>query len=70
MLNEINSELEERLDSAAIEEMMIRTEVQMPAPIYHGAFDDAYNLMYDNYVRKAIEEQQQIEAREWNGEWK
>ena len=50
MLNEINSELEERLDSAAIEEMMIRTEVQMPHQI--------------------IEEQQQIEAREWNGEWK
>ena len=33
MLNETNSELEERLDSAAIEEVMERTEIQMPASI-------------------------------------
>lgn len=66
MLNETNSELQERSDNAAIEEMMERTDIQLPAPIYHRDFVDAYNLMYDNYVRKAIEEQQQIEAKEWN----
>lgn len=72
MLNETNSELEERSDSAAIEEMMERTDIQMPAPIYHRDFVDAYELMYDDYVyhreavRQAIEEQQRIEAKEWN----
>ena len=35
MLNETNSELEERSDKAAVEEMAIRSEVQLPAPIYH-----------------------------------
>ena len=35
MLNETNSELEERLDSAAIEEMAIRSEVQMSAQAYY-----------------------------------
>lgn len=72
MLNETNGELEERSDSAAVEEMMIRTEVQMPAPIYRGAFDDAYELMYDDYVyhmeavRQATKDQQRIEAEDWN----
>ena len=72
MLNETNSELEERSDKAAIEEMMARTEVQMPAPNYHDDFVDAYELMYDNYmnhqqaVKQAIKEQQRIEAKEWN----
>ena len=71
MLNETNSELQERSDKVAVDEMMIRTEVQMP-PIYHRDFDDEYELMYDNYVyhmeavRQAIEEQQRIEAKEWN----
>ena len=72
MLNETNSELEERLDSAAIEEMAIRSEVQLPAPIYHDDFVDAYRVMYDDYmdhrqaVKQAIAEQQEIEAKEWN----
>lgn len=68
MLNETNSELEERLDDLAVEEMQIRSEVQMPAPIYRGAFDDAYNLMYHDYMNRLIEEQE-IEAREWIGKW-
>ena len=66
MLNETNSELEERSDSAAIEEMRIRTEVQMPHQIYYGDFVDAYEVMYDYYMNRLIREQQQIEAKEWN----
>ena len=54
MLNETNSELEERLDSAAIEEMMIRTGVQMPASIYQEVYGDHMN------------HRQAIEAKEWN----
>lgn len=34
MLNETNSELQERSDDAAIEEMMERTDVQIPAQLY------------------------------------
>ena len=67
MLNETNSELEERLDSAAIEEMMKRTGVQIPARIYTGELDDAFDLLYvDYYDRRAIAEQQKIEDFEWN----
>lgn len=66
MLNETNSELEERLDSAAIEEMRARSGIQLPAPNYYEGYVDAYNLMYDNYMNRLIEEQQQIEAEEWN----
>ena len=72
MLNETNSELEERSDKAAADEMMVRTDIQIPAPIYHGDFVDAYEFMYDNYmnhqqaVKQAIEDQQRIEAEEWN----
>ena len=72
MLNETNSELEERSDSAAIEEMAIRSEVQLPAPIYHDDFVDAYEFMYDDYmnhrqaVKQAIEDQQRIVAMDWN----
>ena len=72
MLNETNRELEERSDDAAIEEMQIRSEVQMPNQIYYGDFVDTYEIMYDDYVyhmeavRQAIEEQQRIEAKEWN----
>lgn len=72
MLNETNSELQERSDKAAIEEMQARSDIQMPAPIYNGCFVDAYELMYDNYmshqqaVKQAIKEQQRIEAKEWN----
>ena len=66
MLNETNSELQERSDKAAIEEMMDRTDVQIPAPIYHD-FVDAYNLMYEDYMnRLLIEEQQAIADEEWN----
>ena len=57
MLNETNSELEERLDSAAIEEMQARSGIQMPAPIYHRDFVDAYELMYNDYINRLIEEQ-------------
>ena len=70
MLNETNSELEERSDSAAVEEMMKRTDVQIPARIYTGELEDAYNFMYKEYINYLITEQQAIEAREWNGEWK
>ena len=71
MLNETNSELEERLDKAAAYEMMIRTEEpQIPAQIYTGELEDAYNFMYKEYINYLITEQQAIEAREWNGEWK
>lgn len=72
MLNETNSELEERSDSAAIEEMLERTEIQMPASIYQGLYDEAYELMYDDYmnhqqaVKQAIKDQQRIEDFEWN----
>ena len=68
MLNETNRELEERSDSAAIEEMMVRTYIQIPAPIYHGDFVDAYEIMYDDYVyhMEAIKYQQRIEAEDWN----
>ena len=66
MLNETNSELQERSDKAAIEEMMDRTDVQIPAPIYHGDFVDAYNLMYEDYMNRLIEEQQAIADEEWN----
>ena len=72
MLNETNSELEERLDSAAIEEMAIRSEVQMSAQAYYDDLVDAYERMYDNYmdhrqaVKQAIAEKQEIEAKEWN----
>ena len=72
MLNETNSELEERSDKAAVDEMTIRTEVQMPHQIYYGDFVDAYELMYDDYmnhrqvVKQAIKEQQRIEAMDWN----
>ena len=66
MLNETNSELQERSDKVAVDEMMIRTEVQMP-PIYHRDFDDAYELMYEEYMDKLIAESQQaIEAMDWN----
>lgn len=54
MLNEPNSELQERSDSAAIEEMMDRTDIQMPAPIY---------------MNQLIAGQQQIEAEEWNNHY-
>ena len=57
MLNETNSELQERSDSAAIEEMMVRTDIQIPARIYTG---DEY------FERRAIAEQQEIAAKEWN----
>ena len=67
MLNEPNSELEERSDDAAIEEMMERTDIQLPAPNYHRDFVDAYELMYDDYIDKLIAEQQiEIEAKDWN----
>ena len=72
MLNETNSELEERSDKAAIEEMMIRTEVQMSAQAYYDDLVDAYERMYDDYmdhqrvVKQAIKEQQRIEAMDWN----
>ena len=72
MLNETNSELEERSDKAAIEEMMIRTEVQMSAQAYYDDLVDAYERMYDDYmdhqrvVKQAIKEQQSIEAMDWN----
>ena len=67
MLNETNSELEERSDDLAVQEMMDRTDVQMPAPIYHGAFVDTYELMYEGYINRLIEEQQiEIEAKDWN----
>lgn len=66
MLNETNSELEERSDDLAVEEMMDRTDVQIPAPIYHGDFVDAYNLMYEDYMNRLIGEQQQIADVEWN----
>lgn len=66
MLNETNSELEERSDDLAVEEMMDRTDVQIPAPIYHGDFVDAYNFMYENYMNRLIGEQQQIADVEWN----
>ena len=67
MLNETNSELEERLDDLAVEEMQVRSDIQMPAPIYHGAFDDAYEVMYDDYMSRLIEEQQRIADEEWYG---
>ena len=57
MLNETNSELEERSDKAAADEMMDRTDVQIPAPLYR---------IHEDYMDRLIEEQQQIEAREWN----
>ena len=72
MLNETNSELQERSDKDAADEMMIRTDIQLPAPIYHRDFVDAYELMYDDYVyhmeavKQAIEDQQRIEATDWN----
>ena len=66
MLNETNSELEERSDDLAVEEMMDRTDVQIPAPIYHGDFVDAYDLMYDDYMNRLIEKQQAIADEEWN----
>ena len=68
MLNETNSELQERSDKAAIEEMMIRTEEpQIPARIYTGELEDALDLMYDDYMDQLIAEQiQEIEARDWN----
>ena len=68
MLNETNSELEERLDKAAAYEMMIRTEEpQIPARIYTGELEDALDLLYGDYFdRMAIAEQQKIEDFEWN----
>ena len=66
MLNETNSELEERSDDLAVEEMMDRTDVQIPAPIYHGDFVDAYDLMYEDYMNRLIEKQQAIADEEWN----
>ena len=66
MLNETNSELQERSDKAAIEEMMVRTEVQMPHQIYYGDFVDAYDLMYEDYMNRLIEKQQAIADEEWN----
>lgn len=66
MLNETNSELQERSDKAAADEMMDRTDVQIPAPIYHDDFVDAYEIMYNAYMDRLIGEQQQIEAEEWN----
>ena len=67
MLNETNSELEERSDSAAVEEMMKRTDVQIPARIYTGELEDALDLLYGDYFdRMAIAEQQKIEDFEWN----
>ena len=56
MLNEPNSELEERSDKAAADEMMIRTEVQIPAPLYR---------IHEDYMDRLIKEQQRIEAKEW-----
>ena len=58
MLNETNSELEERSDSAAIEEMMIRTDVLMPALMDH--------MNHRQALKEAIEDQRRIEAMEWN----
>ena len=65
MLNETNRELEERSDKAAIDEMMIRTEVQMPASIYQEPYD-ALDIVDAYFERKAIAEQQAIEAKDWN----
>ena len=56
MLNETNRELEERSDKAAADEMMIRTEVQIPAPLYR---------IHEDYMDRLIKEQQRIEAKEW-----
>lgn len=64
-MNETVSELEERSDSAAIEEMMIRTQVQLPASIYQEVYD-ALDIVDAYFERKAIAEQQAIEAEEWN----
>lgn len=66
MLNETNSELQERSDSAAIEEMLERTDVQIPARIYAGDLNSAFDIIYEQHARRGIEEQQQIEAEEWN----
>ena len=57
MLNETNSELQERSDKAAADEMMERTDVQIPAPLYR---------IHEDYMNRLIREQQQIEAEEWN----
>lgn len=45
--------------------MQARSGIQMPAPIYHRDFVDAYELMYNDYINRLIEEQL-IEAEEWN----
>ena len=66
MLNEPNSELQERSDSAAIEEMMERTDVQIPARIYTGELEGAFDLLYEDYARQAIAKQQAIADKEWN----
>ena len=56
-MNETISELEERSDKAAIEEMMLRTEEpQIPADIYFRRYDLSFEIMM----------QQRIEAWEWN----
>ena len=66
MLNETNSELEERSDKAAVEEMMERTDVQIPARIYTGELNNTLDLMYKEYINYLIAEQQAIADREWN----
>ena len=71
MLNETNSELQERSDKAAADEMMLRTEEpQIPARIYTGELNDALDIVNAYFerqaVKQAIEDQQRIEAEEWN----
>ena len=50
-MNETVSELRERSDKAATDEMMVRTEEpQIPADIYYGKYNDAAEIIHQQTI--------------------